>query len=99
MLFCMIFTCMYNLQYSFLHVTPPMSTPDVLKASPLVDAAGYVSVEKETLQHTVYPNVFAIGDNANSPNAKTAAAIGKTLVFVEKGTTLVVPDIYWLCYG
>lgn len=53
-----------------------MSTPDVLKKSPLVDQSGFVPVNKETLQHTVYPNVFAIGDNSNSPNAKTAAAIG-----------------------
>jgi sulfide:quinone oxidoreductase len=53
-----------------------MSTPDVLRTSKLVNETGFVPVNKQTLQHTEYPNIFALGDNANSPNAKTAAAIG-----------------------
>lgn len=35
----------------------------------------YVTVDKDTLQHTAYPNVFAIGDCSNTPNSKTAAAV------------------------
>ena len=54
-----------------------MSTPDALRGSPLVDETGFVTVNKETLQHTKYPNVFSIGDNGNTPNAKTAAAVGE----------------------
>lgn len=65
----------FSMPYSFLHVTPPMSTPDVLRTSKLVNETGFVPVNKQTLQHTEYPNIFALGDNANSPNAKTAAAI------------------------
>ena len=81
-------TCIYyneasTFQYDFLHITPPMSTPDPLKSSPLVDpATGFVTVTRETLQHTKYNNVFSIGDNTNSPNAKTAAAVGKTLLII-----------------
>jgi sulfide:quinone oxidoreductase len=60
--------------YEMLHVTPPMSTPDALKTSSLVDANGFVDVSKDTLQHTKYKNVFAIGDNSNSPNSKTGAS-------------------------
>ena len=60
-----------------LHVTPPMSPPDVLKTSPVADAAGWVDVDKETLQHKRYPNVFGIGDCTNLPTSKTAAAVGK----------------------
>lgn len=60
-----------------LHVTPPMSPPDVLKTSPVADAAGWVDVDKETLQHKKYPNVFGIGDCTNLPTSKTAAAVGK----------------------
>lgn len=60
-----------------LHVTPPMSPPDVLKTSPVADSAGWVDVDKETLQHKKYPNVFGIGDCTNLPTSKTAAAVGR----------------------
>jgi NADPH-dependent 2,4-dienoyl-CoA reductase/sulfur reductase-like enzyme len=60
-----------------LHVTPPMSAPDVLKRSPVADSAGWVDVDKETLQHKKYPNVFGIGDCTNLPTSKTAAAVGR----------------------
>lgn len=63
-------------QYDFLHVTPPMSSIDVVRESPLVDSAGFVDVNKNTLQHVKYPNVFAIGDCTNAPTSKTAAAAG-----------------------
>ena len=67
-------------QYEMLHATPPMSAPDALRTcSPLVDDAGFLSVNKDTMQHTKYSNIFGIGDCANSPNAKTAAAVGKML--------------------
>lgn len=61
-----------------LHVTPPMSAPDVLKNSTkIVDEAGFLNVNKETLQHVKYPNIFGIGDCTNVPTSKTAAAVGK----------------------
>uniref|UniRef100_A0A2K5MNR4 Sulfide:quinone oxidoreductase, mitochondrial n=1 Tax=Cercocebus atys TaxID=9531 RepID=A0A2K5MNR4_CERAT len=65
------------ISYEMLHVTPPMGPPDVLKTSPVADAAGWVDVDKETLQHKRYPNVFGIGDCTNLPTSKTAAAVGK----------------------
>lgn len=58
--------------YDLLHVTPPMSAPKVL--APLGDANGFVDVDKETLQHKKYANVFALGDCSNCPTSKTAAA-------------------------
>jgi len=58
---------------------PRQSAPDWIKRSPLStgDAAGYVEVDKHTMQHVRYPNVFALGDAASSPNAKTGAAVRK----------------------
>ncbi|GAB1605827.1 sulfide:quinone oxidoreductase, mitochondrial-like [Argonauta hians] len=62
-------------KYDFLHVTPPMSVPDVIKQSPLCDnALGFMDVNKETLQHVRYDNIFGIGDCTNIPTSKTAAA-------------------------
>lgn len=68
-----------EVQYDFLHATPPQSAPDFIKQSPLSDGTplGWVSVDKGTLQHTRYPNIFAIGDASNLPTSKTGAAIRK----------------------
>lgn len=62
--------------YDMMHVALPFKAPDVVSASPLADpASGFVQVDKNTLQHTRYPNVFGIGDSANLPTSKTIAAI------------------------
>ena len=69
-----------------LHVTPPMSTPSVLRENrQLADAAGFLNVSKETLQHASYPNIFGLGDCTNTPNAKTAAAVGLYPLIEAKG--------------
>ncbi len=66
-----------TLPYDLLHVAPPMSAPDFIKSSKLaVDGPlGWVDVDKYTLQHNRYPNVFSLGDVSSLPNSKTAAAI------------------------
>ncbi|KYM86081.1 Sulfide:quinone oxidoreductase, mitochondrial, partial [Atta colombica] len=70
-------------EYSFLHVTPPMGPPSVLKKHPeLTNEAGFLCVDPKTLRHTKYPNIFGIGDCTSTPNSKTMAAIaaqGKVL--------------------
>ncbi len=66
--------------YDLMHVVPPQSAPDWIKASPLADPdnpGGYVQIDKHTLRHTRYDNVFALGDAGSSPNSKTGAAIRK----------------------
>lgn len=67
-----------RLGYDVLHVVPPQSAPDWIKQGPLADAAdpkGWVKVDPHTLQHSVYPEVFALGDVCNAPIAKTGAAV------------------------
>jgi sulfide:quinone oxidoreductase len=65
--------------YDMIHVTPPMSAPDFIKNSKLAGtegpSKGWVNVNKDTLQHNVYPNVFSLGDASSLPTSKTAAAI------------------------
>jgi sulfide:quinone oxidoreductase len=65
------------LNYNLLHVVPPMSGPNFLKAGPLVNAGGWVEVDKHTLQHTRYPEVWSLGDCSSLPTSKTGAAIRK----------------------
>ena len=70
----------YRLGYDFLHAVPPQSAPDWVKASPLSipgDAKGWIDIDKHTMQHVRYPDVFALGDAGSTPNSKTGAAIRK----------------------
>ncbi|NLC27440.1 MAG: NAD(P)/FAD-dependent oxidoreductase [Campylobacteraceae bacterium] len=91
-------TKIVEVPYDFLHVTPPMSAPDSVAKSPLAwergSAAigGWVEVEKETLQHSRYPNVFALGDVAGIPMGKTGGSVrmqytvcGDNLISIMEG--------------
>ena len=70
-----------QIEFDMIHVTPPMSAPDVVASSPLAVAEGphqgYADVDERTLQHRRYPEVFALGDVAALPTAKTGAAVRK----------------------
>jgi sulfide:quinone oxidoreductase len=66
-----------TMPFDMIHVTPPMSAPDVIKSSSLANAAGWMDVDKYTLQHPKFPNVFPIGDCSGLPTSKTGAAIRK----------------------
>jgi sulfide:quinone oxidoreductase len=63
--------------YDMVHVTPPMSAPDVIKQSPLANEQGWCEADKLTLRHPRFPDVFSIGDSAGLPTSKTGAAVRK----------------------
>ena len=69
----------YVIPFDLLHLAPPQSAPDFIKNSPLSNGTpgGWIDVDINTLQHNKYPNVFAVGDAAALPTAKTGAAIRK----------------------
>jgi sulfide:quinone oxidoreductase len=81
-----------SLKFDMIHVTPPQSAPDFIKTSPLANAAGWVEVNPNNLQHVRYPNIFGLGDATCTANAKTAAA-------VRKQTPVVVRNILALAEG
>src|SRR3569623_1533090 len=60
--------------FDMIHVVPPQKAPDFIRVSPLADTAGWVDIDPATKRHKSYPNIFALGDVGNTPNAKTAAA-------------------------
>ncbi|HTT09032.1 MAG TPA: FAD/NAD(P)-binding oxidoreductase [Gammaproteobacteria bacterium] len=66
-----------EMEFEMLHATPPQSAPDFIKQSPFANAAGWVDVNPNTLQHVKYANVFSLGDASSAPTSKTAAAIRK----------------------
>ena len=97
-----------TLKFDLCHAVPPQSAPDFIKNSPLRDAQnplGYVEVDKNTLQHTRFSNVFALGDCINAPSSKTGAAIRKQapvvvenlLAIMDKKTVTALYDGYSAC--
>lgn len=76
--------------FDMLHVCPPQKSPDFIASSPLADAAGWVDVSSETMQHVRYGNIFALGDAGNTPNAKTAAAVRKQAPVVAENVLMVL---------
>lgn len=62
-------------EYTLLHAVPPMGPLDVIKGSPIADQAGWVNVDKNTLRHVTYGNIWSLGDASSLPTSKTAAAI------------------------
>jgi len=66
-----------TIPYDLLHVTPPMGAPTFIATSPIADKDGWVDVDKDTLRHKRFANVFALGDCSNLPTSKTGAAIRK----------------------
>jgi sulfide:quinone oxidoreductase len=76
-----------TVRFDMMHVVPPQSAPDWLKATPLADPAnpaGYVEIDKHTLRHVRHPEIFALGDAGSSPNSKTGAAIRKQAPVVAR---------------
>jgi sulfide:quinone oxidoreductase len=67
----------YIVDFDMLHVTPPQSAPDFIRSSSLANSTGWVDVDKHTLQHVKYPNIFSLGDSSALPTSKTGAAIRK----------------------
>lgn len=72
-------------KFDMLHVVPPQSAPDFIKSSPLAGDAGWVSVDKNSLRHTRYENVWGLGDCTDTPNAKTMAAARRQFPVVVAG--------------
>ena len=63
-----------ELDYDFIHITPPMSPVKALIESKLLGDTGWLDVDKYTLQHKKYKNVFGIGDTCGIPMGKTGGS-------------------------
>jgi len=82
--------------YDFIHVVPPMRAPDAVKNSPLswkeggFAAGGWLEVDKDTLRHRRYGNVFGVGDVNGTPRGKTAATVKKSAPIVAQNLIDVI---------
>jgi sulfide:quinone oxidoreductase len=85
-----------EVDYGFLHVVPPMRAPDAVKNSLLaaqqgpMAPGGWLEVNKDTLQHLRYPNIFGVGDINGTPRGKTAATVKKSAPIVAHNLARVI---------
>lgn len=85
-----------ELDYDFIHVVPPMRAPDAVKNSDLAwqeggfAAGGWLEVDKQTLRHRRFPNVFGLGDINGTPRGKTAATVKKSAPIVAQNLVDVI---------
>jgi sulfide:quinone oxidoreductase len=67
-----------EMSYDFIHIVPPMAGVDAVATSKLAwqkgSAKGWLEVDKDTLQHRRYKNVFGIGDICGIPKGKTGGS-------------------------
>lgn len=82
----------YWVHFDMIHVTPPQSAPDFVKNSPLANEAGWVDVNKNTLQHNRFANVFSLGDASALPTSKTGAAIRKQAPVLVKNLLALINE-------
>jgi sulfide:quinone oxidoreductase len=81
-----------SVKFDFLHVVPPQGPPEFIRQSALGDAAGWVSVDKHTLQHLAHENIFALGDCCSAPTSKTAAAVKNQVPVLVENLLCVLDD-------
>ncbi|NRA52300.1 MAG: NAD(P)/FAD-dependent oxidoreductase [Phaeodactylibacter sp.] len=69
------------MEFDMLHLAPPQTAPDFIRNSQLAvqdgPTKGWIDVNINSLKHNRYANVFALGDAAALPTAKTGAAVRK----------------------
>ncbi|MCT7909559.1 NAD(P)/FAD-dependent oxidoreductase [Arcobacter lacus] len=66
-----------DVPFDFLHITPPQKAPTEIGNSAIGSDKGWIPVNKETLQHVKYNNIFALGDIAAVPMGKTGGSVRK----------------------
>jgi sulfide:quinone oxidoreductase len=83
-----------TIQYDMIHIVPSMSAHSYVADSGLAftegDQKGWLAVDKSTLQHLKYPNIFGVGDVTGVPNSKTGAAIRKQYPVVVRNLISVM---------
>lgn len=80
-------------KYDLLHVVPPQSAPDWLKATALPacdDGGGFVEVDQQSLRHPRFGNIWSLGDAAGTRNSKSGGALRKQTIVLARNLRAVL---------
>ena len=77
-----------KMEYDLIHIVPPMSAPKAVTESVLAKkdghAKGWLDVDRETLRHKRFINIFGIGDVCGIPLGKTVpTALAQTKIILK----------------
>ncbi len=98
-----------SLEYDFIHISPPTAAVDAVANSPLGwqkgTSKGWLEVDRATLQHRRFKNVFGIGDVCGIPIGKTGGTarhqapivVGNLISMMEKKEVKLKFDGYTVC--
>jgi sulfide:quinone oxidoreductase len=78
-----------GIHFDMMHTAPPSTAPKFIQDSPLANEGKWLDIDKHTLQHNKYPNIFGLGDVAGIPASKTGAAIRKQVPVVIENITFL----------
>jgi sulfide:quinone oxidoreductase len=86
-----------KLSYDFIHIVPPMFPTREIAESKLAKIhghyRGWLDVERDTMQHKKYKNIFGIGDICGTPLGKTVPSASEQAKVVEKNIiSLIVKE-------
>jgi sulfide:quinone oxidoreductase len=89
-------TKIVDMEYDFIHIVPPMSASNEFKNSKLAwqkgSAKGWMELDKDTMQHRRYKNVFGIGDVAGIPKGKTGGTARHQAAVLQDNLVAVMND-------
>ncbi len=97
------------MEYDFIHIVPPMAAVSAVANSALAwqkgSAKGWLEVDKYSLQHRRYKNVFGIGDVCGIPKGKTGGSarhhgpivVGNLISVMKNQKLQEVFDGYTVC--
>jgi len=83
-----------EVSYDYLHITPAMQAPKIIRDSRLSVKKGYYKgwfeAEADTLCHPKYRNVFGIGDVLGLPSGKSGGAIREQAIVLQDNIAAVL---------
>jgi len=83
-----------EIAYDYLHITPAMQAPRIVRDSELSvkegSYKGWLEVDEKTLHHPRYTNVFGIGDVAGLPSGKSGGAVREQAIVLQDNIAAIM---------
>ncbi|WP_294956375.1 FAD-dependent oxidoreductase [Sulfurovum sp.] len=83
-----------EIPYDFLHITPAMKAPRIVRESELSvkegPQKGWLEVEAETLRHPKYKNVFGLGDVVGLSSGKSGGAVREQAIVLQDNIAAIM---------
>jgi len=83
-----------EIDYDYLHITPAMRAPKIVRDSELSvkegPYKGWLEVNEKTLHHPKYTNIFGIGDVVGLPSGKSGGAVREQAIVLQDNIAAIM---------